>query len=234
MKRDTFVLRRMQRTSISQAVRDERAGASSALVVDPSRLSRRGTSEVLVRSGVEVVVETASGEDALEAAGALTPDLAVVELELPGLPGVETIRRLRSLCPRTRAVVLTGREDQVAEAVAAGACAYLLKTSPLTALADALRAAAGGHSLILPTAAASLLEEGLQRASVERGGLVDLSARELEVLRLVAGGRDNAEIAAELFISPSTAKSHVSHILGKLSSQNRLQAAVYAVRCGLV
>ena len=150
------------------------------------------------------------------------------------ISGVETIRRLRSLSPGTRAVVLTGQEGLVAEAVAAGACAYLLKTSPLAALADALRAAAGGHSLILPAAAAPLLEAGHEQASVKSGELIDLSARELEVLRLVAGGRDNAEIAAELFISPSTAKSHVSHILGKLSSQNRLQAAVYAVRCGLV
>jgi DNA-binding NarL/FixJ family response regulator len=224
----------MHRTSTSQAVRGERAGASSALVVDPSRLSRRGTSGVLVRSGVEVVVETACGEDALQAAGALTPDLAVVELELPGLSGVETIRRLRSLSPGTRGVVLTGQEDLVAEAVAAGACAFLLKTSPLEELADALRVAVAGHLLILPAAAAPLLEAGHEQASVESGGVNDLSARELEVLRLLAGGRENAEIAAELFISPSTAKSHVSHILGKLGSQNRLQAAVYAVRCGLV
>jgi two-component system, NarL family, response regulator LiaR len=224
----------MHRTSISPSVREERAGASGALVVDPSRLSRRGTFDVLVRAGVEVVVETSSGEEALEAAGDLTPDLLVVELELPGISGVETIRRVRALSPGTRAVVVTGQEGRVAEAVAAGACAYLLKTSPLGALADALRAAAGGHSLILPAAAAPLLETAHEQASVESGGLIDLSARELEVLRLVAGGRDNAEIAAELFISPSTAKSHVSHILGKLSSQNRLQAAVYAVRCGLV
>lgn len=224
----------MHRTSISPSVREERAGASGALVVDPSRLSRRGTSEVLVHAGLEVVVETSSGEEALEAAGDLTPDLVVVELELPGISGVETIRRLRALSPETRAVVLTGQEGRVAEAVAAGACAYLLKTSPLGALADALRAAAGGHSLILPATAAPLLETAHGQASVESGALVNLSARELEVLRLVAGGRDNAEIAAELFISPSTAKSHVSHILGKLSSQNRLQAAVYAVRCGLV
>ena len=224
----------MHRTSISPSVREERAGASGALVVDPSRLSRRGTSDVLVRAGVEVVVETSSGEEALEAAGDLTPDLVVVELELPGISGVETIRRLRALSPGTRAVVLTAQESRVAEAVAAGACAYLLKTSSLGALADALRAAAGGHSLILPAAAAPLLEPTHEQVSMERGGLIDLSARELEVLRLVAGGRDHAEIAAELFISPSTAKSHVSHILGKLSSQNRLQAAVYAVRCGLV
>jgi DNA-binding NarL/FixJ family response regulator len=223
----------MHRTSISQGVREERVGASSALIVDPSRLSRRGTCEVLVRAAVDVVVETASGEEALEAAGALTPDLAVIELRLPGLPGVETIRRLRSLYPGTHAVVLTGEEEQVAEAVAAGACAFLLKTSPLEALADALRVAAAGHSLILPAAAARLLEAGHEQASVNSGALVALSARELEVLRLLAGGRDNAEIAAELFISPSTAKSHVSRILGKLSSENRIQAAVFAVRCGL-
>jgi len=222
------------RTSTSQSVREERVGASRALLADPSRLSRRGSHEVLIRSGVDVVVETSSGEEALEAARAVAPDLVVIELQLPGLPGVETIRRLRSLSPGTRAVVLTGRADQVAEAVAAGACAFLLKSSPLEALADALRAAAGGHSLVLPAVAAPLLEASHEQASGRDGVLSDLSSRELEVLRLLAGGRDNAEIAAELFISPSTAKSHVSHILGKLRSENRLQAAVYAVRCGLV
>jgi DNA-binding NarL/FixJ family response regulator len=209
-------------------------GASRAVLADPSRLSRRGSHEVLIRSGVDVVVETSSGEEALEAARAVAPDLAVIELQLPGLPGVETIRRLRSLSPGTRAVVLTGRADQIAEAVAAGACAFLLKSSPLEALADALRAAAGGHSLVLPAVAAPLLEASHEQASGRDGVLSDLSSRELEVLRLLAGGRDNAEIAAELFISPSTAKSHVSRILGKLRSENRLQAAVYAVRCGLV
>ena len=224
----------MLRTSTSQSVREERVGASRALLADPSRLSRRGSHEVLIRSGVDVVVETSSGEEALEAARAVAPDLAVIELQLPGLPGVETIRRLRSLSPGTRAVVLTGRADQVAEAVAAGACAFLLKSSPLEALADALRAAAGGHSLVLPAVAAPLLEASHEQASGRDGVLSDLSSRELEVLRLLAGGRDNAEIAAELFISPSTAKSHVSRILGKLRSENRLQAAVYAVRCGLV
>jgi DNA-binding NarL/FixJ family response regulator len=222
------------RTSTSQSVREERVGASRALLADPSRLSRRGSHEVLIRSGVDVVVETSSGEEALEAARAVAPDLAVIELQLPGLTGVETIRRLRSLSPGTRAVVLTGRADQVAEAVAAGACAFLLKSSPLEALADALRTAAAGHSLVLPAVAAPLLEASHEQASGRDGVLSDLSSRELEVLRLLAGGRDNAEIAAELFISPSTAKSHVSRILGKLSSENRLQAAVYAVRCGLV
>lgn len=224
----------MLRTSTSQSVREERVGASRAVLADPSRLSRRGSHEVLIRSGVDVVVETSSGEEALEAARAVALDLAVIELQLPGLPGVETIRRLRSLSPGTRAVVLTGRADQVAEAVAAGACAFLLKSSPLEALADALRAAAGGHSLVLPAVAAPLLEASHEQASGRDGVLSDLSSRELEVLRLLAGGRDNAEIAAELFISPSTAKSHVSRILGKLRSENRLQAAVYAVRCGLV
>jgi DNA-binding NarL/FixJ family response regulator len=224
----------MHRTPISQAVHEERVGASSALIADPSRLSRRGTCEVLARAGIHTVVETASGEEALEAACTITPDLAVIELELPGLPGVEAIRRLRAVSPHVSAVVLTGRTDQVAEAVAAGACAFLLKTSPLEALADALRTAAAGHSLVLPATAATLLAANRERASVRSGKLADLSARELDVLRLLADGRDNAEIAAELFISPSTAKSHVSRILGKLSSENRIQAAVYAVRCGLV
>jgi DNA-binding NarL/FixJ family response regulator len=209
-------------------------GAFRALLADPSRLSRRGTRDVLLRAGAGVVVETGSGEEALEAARAVAPDLAVVELDLPGLSGVETIRRLRLASPGTRTVVLTEREDQVVEAVAAGACGFLLKSSPLVALADALRVAAGSQSLVLPATAVPLLETSRAQASGKIGVLAALSARELEVLRLLAGGRDNAEIAAELFISPSTAKSHVSRILGKLRSKNRLQAAVYAARCGIV
>lgn len=226
-------LRPMHRTSTSESVREERVAASCALLVDPSRLSRRGTREVLMRAGIEVVVETASGEEALHALCVAAPGLAVVELELPGLSGVETIRRVRMLSPATRAVVLTGREDQVSAAVAAGACAFLLKTSPVDSLADALRAAVGGHALVLPATSAALLRAGRDPAGADDPA-AGLSARELEVLRLLAGGRDNAQIAAELFISPSTAKSHVSRILGKLRSENRIQAAVHAVRCGLV
>lgn len=226
-------LRPMHRTSTSESVREERVAASCALLVDPSRLSRRGTREVLMRAGIEVVVETASGEEALHALCVAAPGLAVVELELPGLSGVETIRRVRMLSPATRAVVLTGREDQVSAAVAAGACAFLLKTSPVDSLADALRAAVGGHALVLPATSAALLRAGRDQAGTDDSA-AGLSARELEVLRLLAGGRDNAQIAAELFISPSTAKSHVSRILGKLRSENRIQAAVHAVRCGLV
>ena len=226
-------LRPMHRTSTSESVREERVAASCALLVDPSRLSRRGTREVLMRAGIEVVVETASGEEALHALCVAAPGLAVVELELPGLSGVETIRRVRMLSPATRAVVLTGREDQVSAAVAAGACAFLLKTSPVDSLADALRAAVGGHALVLPATSAALLRSGRDQAGTDDPA-AGLSARELEVLRLLAGGRDNAQIAAELFISLSTAKSHVSRILGKLRSENRIQAAVHAVRCGLV
>jgi DNA-binding NarL/FixJ family response regulator len=224
----------MHRTSTSESVREERLAASCALLVDPSRLSRRGTRDVLVRAGFEVVVETESGEEALRSVRATKPGLAVLELELPGLPGVDTIRRIRMLSPGTRVVVLAGREDQVLEAVAAGACAFLLKTSPLDSLADALRAVAGGHALVLPAAASALLGAGRDNAVGANDPAAGLSTRELEVLRLLAGGRDNAQIAAELFISPSTAKSHVSRILGKLRSENRIQAAVYAVRCGLV
>ena len=226
-------LRPMHRTSTSESVREERVAASCALLVDPSRLSRRGTREVLLRAGIEVVVETASGEEALHALRVAAPGLAVVELELPGLSGVETIRRVRMLSPATHAVVLTGREDQVSVAVAAGACAFLLKTSPVDSLADALRAAVGGHALVLPATSAALLRAGRDQAATDDPA-AGLSARELEVLRLLAGGQDNAQIAAELFISPSTAKSHVSRILGKLRSENRIQAAVHAVRCGLV
>jgi DNA-binding NarL/FixJ family response regulator len=161
-----------------------------------------------------------------------------MDLKMPGLTGVETTRQVSSIAPRTRVVVLTisADDDDVMAALLAGACGYLLKDSSIDQLVAGIHAAAGGESLISPQIAAKVLQRLRAQTSdtAARTIRTDLSARELEVLRLIAIGKDNAEIARDLFISPKTVKNHISNILMKLQIENRIQAAVYAVRSGIV
>ena len=158
---------------------------------------------------------------------------------MPGLTGVEATRRISGIAPLARVVVLTisADDDDVMDAVMAGACGYLLKDSSIEQLIAGIRAAASGESLISPQIATKLLQrlraQGADEAAAETIR-ADLSDRELEVLRLIANGKDNAEIARDLFISPKTVKNHISNILMKLQIDNRIQAAVYAVRSGIV
>ena len=156
---------------------------------------------------------------------------------MPGLTGVETTRQLTGIAPHTRVVVLpiSVDDDDVMDAVMAGACGYLLKDSSIDQLIAGIRAAAGGESLISPHIAAKLLQRlRSQTADVAAARTIrtELSERELEVLRLIAIGKDNAEIARELFISLKTVKNHISNILMKLQIENRIQAAVYAAAAG--
>jgi DNA-binding NarL/FixJ family response regulator len=162
-----------------------------------------------------------------------------MDLNMPGISGVEATREITTAAPRTRVVVLTisAEDGDVVSAVMAGACGYLLKDSSIQQLVAGIRAAAAGDSLISPQIAAKVLQ--LLRAQTAGAGKpeslrAELSERELEVLKLIAIGKDNAEIARELFISPKTVKNHISNILMKLQIENRIQAAVYAVRSGLV
>jgi DNA-binding NarL/FixJ family response regulator len=158
---------------------------------------------------------------------------------MPGLSGVATTREVSSLSPLTRVVVLTISSDDndVMDAVMAGACGYLLKDSSIHDLVGGIRAAAAGESLISPQIAAKVLQrlraQGTSTDVAEKM-TAELSDREIEVLKLIANGKDNAEIARDLFISPKTVKNHISNILMKLQIDNRIQAAVYAVRSGLV
>src|ERR671937_911908 len=150
-----------------------------------------------------------------------------------------TRRLLSTLAPLTRVVVLTisDQDGDVMDAILAGACGYLLKDASIQELMQGIRAAAVGESLISPTIAAKVLRRVRSSSSqpeIERTIRAELSEREIEVLKLIANGKDNAEIAGELHISPKTVKNHISNILMKLQIENRIQAAVYAVRSGIV
>jgi DNA-binding NarL/FixJ family response regulator len=209
------------------------------LLVDDHDLFRTGLVNLLSEQGVHIAGEAADGETALRLVRELAPDVVVMDLNMPGMSGVEATREIATIAPRTRVVVLTisVEDGDVVNAVMAGACGYLLKDSSIQQLVAGIRAAAAGESLISPQIAAKVLQflraqtTGAGRAESLRAELTD---RELEVLKLIAIGKDNAEIARELFISPKTVKNHISNILMKLQIENRIQAAVYAVRCGIV
>jgi DNA-binding NarL/FixJ family response regulator len=209
------------------------------LVVDDHDLFRTGLRNLLEEEGVNVVGEAENGENAIRLASDLAPDVVIMDLNMPGAGGVETTRRLSSLAPLSRVVVLTisADDDDVMNAVMAGACGYLLKDSSIQELIAGIRAASEGESLISPQIAAKVLQR-LRAQSKDADAAetirAELSDRELEVLKLIANGKDNAQIARELFISPKTVKNHISNILMKLQIENRIQAAVYAVRSGLV
>ncbi len=216
---------------------DEDQDHPRVLLVDDHDLFRTGLVNLLGDEGVDIVGEAPNGETALRLVRELAPDVVVMDLNMPGISGVEATREIASVAPRTRVVVLTISADgaDVLDAVMAGACGYLLKDSSVQQLVWGIRAAAAGESLISPQIAGKVLQ--LLRAQTVGAGAdiqPDLSDREIEVLRLIANGKDNAEIAQELFISPKTVKNHISNILMKLQIDNRIQAAVYAVRSGLV
>ncbi len=209
------------------------------LLVDDHDLFRSGLRNLLDEQDVEVVGECDNGSDALEAVRELAPDVVVMDLNMPGISGVEATRQISMIAPLTRVLVLTisDQDEDVMDAVVAGACGYLLKDASIAELMQGIRSAAVGESLISPTIATKVLQR-LRATSGSRhdAELIrsELSARELQVLKLIANGQDNALIAAELHISPKTVKNHISNILMKLQIENRIQAAVYAVRSGLV
>jgi DNA-binding NarL/FixJ family response regulator len=209
------------------------------LLVDDHDLFRTGLKNLLEEQGVQVVGEAPNGQSALRLASELVPDVVIMDLNMPGLSGVETTRHLTSLAPLARVVVLTisVEDDDVMDAVMAGACGYLLKDSSIEELLTGIRAAAAGESLISPQIASKVLQRLRSQGKSEGAAetiRAELSDREIEVLKLIANGKDNAQIARELFISPKTVKNHISNILMKLQIENRIQAAVYAVRSGIV
>jgi DNA-binding NarL/FixJ family response regulator len=209
------------------------------LVVDDHDLFRTGLRNLLEEQGVNVVGEAPNGQIAIRQASELAPDVVIMDLNMPGLGGVETTRQLAGIVPLTRVVVLTisADDDDVMDAVMAGACGYLLKDSSIQDLITGIRAAASGESLISPQIAAKVLQRLRSQSTNEDAAATiraELSDREIQVLKLIANGKDNAQIARELFISPKTVKNHISNILMKLQIDNRIQAAVYAVRSGIV
>ena len=209
------------------------------LIVDDHDLFRTGLRNLLEEQAVEIVGEAASGAEAVKAVRELAPDVVVMDLNMPGMGGVEATRHISSIAPLTRVVMLTisDQDSDVMDAILAGACGYLLKDASIQDLMAGIASAARGESLISPHIAAKVLQR--VRATSERPEIADtiraeLSDREIEVLKLIANGKDNAVIAAELHISPKTVKNHISNILMKLQIDNRIQAAVYAVRSGIV
>jgi DNA-binding NarL/FixJ family response regulator len=208
------------------------------LLVDDHDLFRTGLRNLLEEQGVQVVGEAAGGTDALRIVREIAPDVVVMDLNMPGMSGVEATREIAAIAPLTRVVVLTisDQDDDVMDAIVAGACGYLVKDSSIEELMRGINAAAIGESLISPPIASKVLQR-MRAVTLDQGAetiRAELSDRELDVLRLIANGKDNSEIAEALHISPKTVKNHISNILMKLQIENRIQAAVYAVRSGIV
>jgi DNA-binding NarL/FixJ family response regulator len=208
------------------------------MLVDDHDLFRTGLRNLLEEQGVQIVAEASEGSAALSLVRELAPDVVVMDLNMPGMNGIEATREITRQAPLTRVVVLTisDEDDDVIDAILAGACGYLLKDSSIQDLMQGIRAASVGEALISPHIAAKVLQR-LRASSVDSETIAqgpELSDRETQVLRLIANGKDNAEIAQDLHISPKTVKNHISNILMKLQIENRIQAAVYAVRRGLV
>jgi DNA-binding NarL/FixJ family response regulator len=209
------------------------------LLVDDHDLFRTGLRSLLEeQGGLTVLGEATNGSEAVRMTRELAPDVVVMDLNMPAMSGVDATRHITALSPLTRVIVLTisDEDGDVMDAIVAGACGYLLKDASIADVVAGIRSAAVGASLISPTIASKVLQR--VRASTADADMAEairaeLSDRELEVLKLIANGHDNAQIAAALVISPKTVKNHISNILMKLQIQNRIQAAVYAVRSGI-
>ncbi len=226
-------------TEIIETPGEERTDALRVLVVDDHDLFRTGLRNLLEDEGVHVVGEASGGAEAIRIVRELAPDVVVMDLNMPGMTGVEATRQITGIAPLTRVLVLTisDQDSDVLDAILAGACGYLLKDSSVQELMRGITSAAVGESLISPHIASKVLQRVRASSTLPQGAetiRAELSDREIEVLKLIANGKDNAMIAGELHISPKTVKNHISNILMKLQIENRIQAAVYAVRSGIV
>ena len=202
------------------------------LIVDDHAVVRQGLKAFLrAQDGIEFVGEAENGEEAIERAGELEPDVIMMDLVMPGMGGVETMRKLSELGSDARVIVLTSfaEDDQVIAAVRAGAAGYLLKDVRPDELASAIRTVHGGDALLHPSVASKLMSKVADSGSGETKPDA-LTVRELDVLKDIAGGMSNKEIAADLGVAEKTVKTHVSSILRKLQLADRTQAALYAVR----
>ena len=207
------------------------------LLVDDHAVVRKGLRALLDReSSIEVTDEAEDGEEAVRAADRFHPDVILMDLEMPGIGGIEATRRIADMHPDTRIVVLTSHasEEDVFPALKAGAFGYLLKHSAPEDVLQAIRQAYRGETVLHPAIARMVLQELHRAPQPKQEATTDpLSERELEVLRLVAQGMSNQEIANVLVVGEATVRSHVSAILRKLQLASRTQAALYALRQGL-
>lgn len=214
-----------------------------ALIVDDHALFRRGLEMVLAEEAdIEVIGQASDGAEAVEKAGEALPDVVLMDIRMPRSSGIEACRAVKEVAPSAKIVMLTisDEEEDLFEAIRAGASGYLLKDIPLDEVADVVRAVHDGQSLINPSMAAKLLTEFAalaRREEAERDEQVPapkLTDRELEVLNLVARGMNNRDIAKALFISENTVKNHVRNILEKLQIHSRMEAVRIAVREKLI
>jgi NarL family two-component system response regulator LiaR len=209
----------------------------SVLLADDHALVRQGIRTFLeLQPDLTVIGEADSGEAAVRMAKELAPDVVLMDLVMPGIGGVEATRQVKQVSPHSQIIVLTSyhEDEYIFPALRAGALSYVLKDVGPDELADIVRRAARGESVLHPRVASRVVQE-LRGARRDTPNLfTDLSDRELEVLRLIADGLSNAEIAQKLVISEKTVKGHVSNILSKLHMLDRTQAAVYAWQQGLV
>jgi len=207
------------------------------VIADDQPMMRAGFKAVLEATGdIEVIAQAGSGEEAVQAATALAPDVVLMDIRMPGMDGIEATRQL----PRQRVLILTtfGLDEYIIDALRAGASGFLLKDAPTQEVVAAVRAVAAGDAVLSAAVTRQLLDQVARRlpAPVARGPAEPdlLTEREHEVLRMLANGLSNAEIAAALVVSEATVKSHVSHLLGKLGLRDRVQAVIYAYETRLI
>jgi DNA-binding NarL/FixJ family response regulator len=214
------------------------------LIADDHALFRRGLEMVLnEEDGIELIGQASDGAEAVQIASEAVPDVVLMDIRMPKTTGIEAARQMKEVAPSAKIVMLTisDEEEDLFEAIRAGASGYLLKDIPLDEVADAVRSVYGGQSLINPSMAGKLLNEfaTLARRDAEselakHAPAPKLTEREMEVLRLVARGMNNRDIAKELFISENTVKNHVRNILEKLQIHSRMEAVMIAVREKLI
>ena len=209
----------------------------TVLLVDDHAVVRQGVRTFLAtQPDLSVVGEAGTGAEAVALAAQHVPDVVLMDLIMPDMDGVEATRRVKQVSPRSQVVVVTSyhEDEHIFPALKAGALSYLLKDLSSDELAAAIRKAAVGEAVLHPRVAARVIKELQGRRAEKVNPFTELSERELEVLKLIADGMSNADIAARLFLSEKTVKGHVSNILSKLHLVDRTQAAVYAWREGIV
>ncbi len=209
----------------------------SIIIVDDHEVVRNGIRAFLeTLPEFQVVGEAASGEEAIRLVADLIPDVVLMDLIMPGMDGIETTREVKKISPRTQVVVLTSyhEDEHIFPALKAGAISYILKDMKMEKLAEALQRAVRSEVTLHPLVAARVLRNLRGESAGEETIYADLTDRELDVLKLIANGLSNSQIAAELVISENTVKGHVSNILSKLHLADRTQVAVYAWQKGIV
>ncbi|WP_305037461.1 response regulator [Cohnella mopanensis] len=206
------------------------------LLVDDHEMVRIGLAAVLgTEEGIEVVGEAGNGMDGLRLAREYSPDVVLMDLVMEGMDGIETTRQIMEEMPECRVIVLTSflDDEKMYPVIEAGAFSYLLKTSRASEIADAIRAASRGQSVLESQVASKMMNRFRRPPQANSQPHEDLTDREMEVLKLIALGKSNQEIADDLFIGIKTVKYHLTNLFGKLSVEDRTQAAIYAHRNGL-